>query len=301
MVHSGAGQGVEMEKLDRDRIEEYERDGFVVVRGLLQDRDLEPVRRVIAAHVDREAHQRRDAGAIADLHESVPFERRLYEIYRGSKRDAGLWNREVFSRELYDFGTNPAILDLAESILGPEIQFNGDYWVRSKLPHESLTTYPWHQDSGYYGAATEKHHILSLWIPLVDVDEVNGCLQMMPGSHRWGLLPTMGDGAGHLQPREEIEERGQYAAVTMAAGDVLAFHNLTFHRSTMNRSDSIRWSIDLRYSAIGVPLEWLFRDCINGFVARSRSDPGQVDSWEDWRNKRAAAIAAAQSRTSTEA
>ena len=144
---------------------------------------------------------------------------------------------------------------------------------------------------------TEKHHILSLWIPLVDVNEVNGCMQMMPGSHRWGLLPAMDDGDGHLQPREEIEKRGQCVAATMEVGDVLAFHNLTFHRSTMNRSDSIRWSIDLRYSAIGVPLDWLFKNCINGFVARSRSNPGQVDSWEDWRVQRAAAIMAAQSRT----
>ena len=286
-----------MEKLARDRIEEYERDGFLFVRGLLQDRDLEPLRRVITAQVDREARQKQDAGAIDDLHENAPFERRLYEVYKGIKRNSGNWNQEVFSRELYDFGTNPAILDLVESILGPEIQFNGDYWVRSKLPHESLTTYPWHQDSGYYGDATEKHHILSLWIPLVDVNEVNGCMQMMPGSHRWGLLPAMDDGDGHLQPREDIEKRGQCVAATMEVGDVLAFHNLTFHRSTMNRSDSIRWSIDLRYSAIGVPLDWLFRDCINGFVARSRSNPGQVDSWEDWRLQRAAAIVAAQSRT----
>ena len=286
-----------MEKLARDSIEEYERDGFLVVRGLLQDRDLEPLRRVFTAQVDREARQKQDAGAIDDLHENAPFERRLYEVYQGIKRNSGNWNQEVFSRELYDFGTNPAILDLVESILGPEIQFNGDYWVRSKLPHESLTTYPWHQDSGYYGDATEKHHILSLWIPLVDVNEVNGCMQMMPGSHRWGLLPAMDDGDGHLQPREEIEQRGQCVAATMEVGDVLAFHNLTFHRSTMNRSDSIRWSIDLRYSAIGVPLDWLFRHCINGFVARSRSNPGQVDSWEDWRVQRAAAIVAAQSRT----
>ena len=286
-----------MEKLARDRIEEYERDGFLFVRGLLQDRDLEPLRRVITAQVDREARQKQDAGAIDDLHENAPFERRLYEVYRGIKRNSGNWNQEVFSRELYDFGTNPAILDLVESILGPEIQFNGDYWVRSKLPHESLTTYPWHQDSGYYGDATEKHHILSLWIPLVDVNEVNGCMQMMPGSHRWGLLPAMDDGDGHLQPREEIEKRGQCVAATMEVGDVLAFHNLTFHRSTMNRSDSIRWSIDFRYSAIGVPLDWLFKNCINGFVARSRSNPGQVDSWEDWRVQRAAAIMAAQSRT----
>ena len=52
---------------------------------------------------------------------------------------------------------------------------------------------------------------------------------------------------------------------------------------------------------IGVPPDWPFRDCIDGFVGRSRSDPGQVDSGDDWRNKRTAAIVAAQSRTSTEA
>lgn len=285
-----------MQKLGLDSVREYERDGFVIVRGLLQDRDLEPVRGVIAAQVDREARKLKSAGAIADLHEGAPFERRLSEVYKGIKRDSGNWNQEVFSRELYDFGTHPAILDLAELLLGPEVQFNGDYWVRSKLPDETASTYPWHQDSGYYAEGTEQQHILSLWIPLVAVDEVNGCMKMMPGSHEWGLLPKMDDGHGHLKPREEIENRGQAVAGIMKAGDVMAFHNLTFHRSTMNRSDSIRWSIDLRYSAIGVPLDWLFEYCINGFLARSRSNPGQVDSWEGWRTKREAAIAAAQSR-----
>lgn len=290
-----------MEKLSQDTVNDYERDGFVIVRGLLQDSDLDPVRRVIASQVDREARVLKNAGVIADLFEDAPFERRIYEVYKNIKRNSGNWNQEVFSRELYDFGTHPAILDLVELLLGPEIQFNGDYFVRSKLPNETRSTYPWHQDSGYYGDGTEQAHLLSLWIPLVDVDEVNGCMKMMPGSHKWGLLSAMDDGDGHLKPREDIEKRGQSVPAVMNAGDVIAFHNLTFHRSTMNSSDSIRWSIDLRYSAIGVPLDWLFRECINGFVARSRSNPGQVDSWEEWETKRAAAIAAAQARRSSSA
>ena len=282
--------------LGPDGVKEYERNGFVIVPGVLPDHDLEPVRRVIASQVDREAHKMLQSGAIDELYVDVPFERRLYEVYKGIKRESGNWNQEVFGRELYDFGTHPAILDLAESLLGPEIQFNGDFWVRSKLPNETASTYPWHQDSGYYADGTEQHHILSMWIPLVDVDENNGCMQMMPGSHKWGLLPKMDDGDGHLKPREDIEQRGQAVTGIMKAGDVMAFHNLTFHRSTMNRSNSIRWSIDLRYSAIGVPLDWLFEYCINGFIARSRTNPDQVDSWKEWKAKREAAIAAAQSR-----
>ncbi|MBI4531278.1 MAG: phytanoyl-CoA dioxygenase family protein, partial [Candidatus Latescibacteria bacterium] len=154
------------------------------MHGVLHDKDLEPVRRAIATRVDQEAQQLHAEGKITDLHEGAPFTRRLMEVYRGLKRRAIGWNKEVFSKEIYELGRHPAILDVAESLVGPELQFNGDYWVRTKLPNETVTTFPWHQDSGYYGDPTESYHLLSLWLSLVDVDEHNGCMQVIPGSHR---------------------------------------------------------------------------------------------------------------------
>ena len=192
------------------------------------------------------------------------------------------WNREVLSEAVYDLCVHPAVLDIAESLLGStEVTMNGDYWVRPKLPEEQLTTLPWHQDSDYYGAQTEPLHLLSIWLPLVDVDETNGCMQFIPGSHKWGLLPTVRQGH-HLAPTEDVEARGRVETLPMAVGDAVAFRNLTFHRSLMNNSVGVRWSIDLRYSVTGTPLDWLAQMGLHGFVARSREHPESEDSWETW-------------------
>jgi len=266
--------------------ERYQTDGYVLVPGLLSNEILEPVRQAIAATVDQTARQLHAAGQIQDLCADAPFSQRLARIYaQGPKKSMG-WNREVFSQAVYDLLTHPPMLDLAEALVGPEVTVNGDYWVRTKLPHESLTTLPWHQDSGYYGAQTAHEHILSVWVPLVDVDEHNGCMQFIPGSHQWGLLETGKDEERHNIPTENIETRGQAATLPMRVGDVVAFHNLTFHRSFLNQSDAIRWSIDLRYSPTGTPTDWLSRMGLSGFVARSRQQPDSVENWPIWRTRR---------------
>ncbi len=259
-----------------------------MIPGLLSEEDLAPVRQVIAKAVDRIARNLHAEGKIEDLHENEPFSRRLIEIHSKIAKESMSWNREVFSEAVYDLCVHPTVLDMAESLLGStEVTMNGDYWVRTKLPEEQLTTLPWHQDSDYYGAQTEPLHILSIWIPLVDVDETNGCMQFIPGSHKWGLLPTERQGH-HLVPIEDVEARGRVETLPMTVGDAVAFRNLTFHRSLMNNSDAIRWSIDLRYSVTGTPLDWLAKMGLHGFVARSQQHPQRVDSWETWRARRCA-------------
>ena len=94
------------------------------------------------------------------------------------------------------------------------------------------------------------------------------------------------DDEGHHIPTEDIEYRGEIGTLPMKAGDIFAFHNLTFHGSLMNQSDDIRWSTDLPYSETGRPLEWLFKAGLNGFMARSHGHPETVDSRVDWQAKR---------------
>ncbi|CAN5629944.1 phytanoyl-CoA dioxygenase family protein [soil metagenome] len=265
----------------------YEENGYLLAPGLLSNADLEPIRQAIAHTVDQLAQQLYAAGQIEQLYEDAPLSRRLAYMYQNTtaKKSMG-WNREVFSKAIYDLVTHPHLITLAETLLGPEVTVNGDYWVRTKLPGEQLTTLPWHQDSGYYGAQTAPEHILSVWAPLVDVDEHNGCMQFIPGSHRWGLLPTTKDQDRHNMPTEAIEARGRVETLQMKVGDVVAFHNLTFHRSLMNSSDDIRWSIDLRYSPTGTPTDWLAKMGLFGFVATSRAQPEKVETWETWHARR---------------
>jgi ectoine hydroxylase-related dioxygenase (phytanoyl-CoA dioxygenase family) len=264
----------------------YQENGYVVAPGILNNEALEPIRGAIAEAVDQIARQRQAEGQIDQLYADTPFEQRLAYVYQNATNKSMGWNREVFSKAVYDLVTHPNLLELAETLLGPEITVNGDYWVRTKLPGERLTTLPWHQDSGYYGAQTAAEHILSVWLPLVDVDEHNGCMQFIPGSHQWGLLPTAKDEDRHNIPTEEIETRGRVETLRMNVGDAVAFHNLTFHRSLMNSSDAIRWSIDLRYSPTGTPTDWLAKMGLFGFVARSRTHPETVEGWDTWSARR---------------
>jgi hypothetical protein len=273
-------------KLTEDQRLDYERNGYLVAPGLLAPVELEPLRRALEGLVSDIAARLLAGGQITDPCTDAPFERRLGLLYQGREPDFSIWNREIFGPAIHALGTNPAILDLAESLLGPEIQMNGDYWVRPKLPGLRSIVSPWHQDSGSYGPPTEHTHIVSLWIPLVDVDERNGCMQIIRGSHRWGLQQAKPNADGHLVPLDDPAGRGEIETLRMRAGDGVAFSQLTMHRSLPNSSDAIRWSIDLRYSAVGTPVEWLVERGYPGFIARSRSDPASEESWETWRARR---------------
>ncbi len=87
-----------------------------------------------------------------------------------------------------------------------------------------------------------------MWIPLVDVDEGNGCLYVIPGSNRWELIGSARDDNNKMRSFEDVAARGTPIPVPMTVGDILLFSNMTFHGSKVNRSDAVRWSIDIRYA-----------------------------------------------------
>ena len=283
--------------LNTEQCQAFDEQGYLLVRGVLDEGDFAPLGRVISSAIDHRAKALYDKGKISNLYEEQSFYHRLTRILRESQKGPLLgwnWNKEVFSREVYELTTHPKILDIVTSLIGPEITVNGDYWIRFKMPTGGDSVFPWHQDSIYYNGnadpgqqvtLSEESQILTVWIPMVDVDERNGCLQVIPGSHKQGLRPPRRDENGRLVPVEDVESWGEVQSVCMKVGDVLVFGNLTFHRSLENTSEDIRWSVDLRYSPTDSPLEW-FHKKWPGFIARSQQQPETVESWEMWKVKR---------------
>lgn len=99
-----------------------------------------------------------------------------------------------------------------------------------------------HQD--YYYIRNEPNTMLAAWIAMEDVDEENGCLWVIPGSQKLGLLPH-----GKVKNVEEHEpwtdetegiDLDKQIPVKMKKGDILFFHNLLIHSSNRNRSTD-RW------------------------------------------------------------
>jgi ectoine hydroxylase-related dioxygenase (phytanoyl-CoA dioxygenase family) len=85
----------------------------------------------------------------------------------------------------------------------------------------------------------------SIWVALVDTDERNGCLWIVPGSHRLGP-PDHGQAA--LNPLLREASAGVEALpLPMRAGEAVAFGGLTLHRSGPNHSDTARPALFVRY------------------------------------------------------
>jgi ectoine hydroxylase-related dioxygenase (phytanoyl-CoA dioxygenase family) len=258
-----------MPATDRAIIEHYREHGFAVARGVISDGAFDPVIADIDRAVDQYARSQYEQGRIAERFSGLPFTTRLARLHEQAALTLRSWDELVDRATIRELVRDPGLVDALSDILGPDITFGGDFHLRPKLPDSELTAFPWHQDSQYYdapiavgashGSSTAEAHIVTAWIPLVDVDEENGCLWVIPGSHRWGLLQGHRGADLNMRTAEDLERRGTPAPVPMRRGDVLFFSNLTFHASQVNRSNAVRWSLDLRYyatigeSAAGAP------------------------------------------------
>ena len=265
-------------------LEKFREQGYLVVESALSETDLAPLIAAIAAVVEKRAAELYNEGIISDTYEEMSFERRWYAILKACSRENEVfgWHTLVFSEALFDLITHPKVLDVLEVLIGSDIQFNGDFWVRPKLPNEKLTTLPWHQDSAYM-PQTENDTHLTVWLPLVDVKVENGPLQFLPGSHKSGLQTY------HRVPGEAFavpvfspdSSDTDIDTLEMKKGDLLVFNNLVFHRSLINQSDLIRWSTDFRFSRTGTSLNGLWHEAI-ACPARVHENRECPTSWRTW-------------------
>lgn len=86
------------------------------------------------------------------------------------------------AREFFDFVSTPALLDLVEQVIGPDIVL----WASAVFckPASTGLEVPWHQDGQYW--PIRPRATVTVWIALDDVTIDNGCMRVIPGSHRMG-------------------------------------------------------------------------------------------------------------------
>jgi phytanoyl-CoA hydroxylase len=140
---------------------------------------------------------------------------------------------------------------------------------------------PWHQDRSYWPGANA-NPVMTVWIPLVDATLVNGCLHIIPGTHGSGLHNHHREsytGTGYTELDAEYVKTERVVPIPLEAGGAILFNDRCIHMSTPNRSQTVRWSVDLRYQPTDqdpMPQHGA------GFLARSRKFPGRVATLEDW-------------------
>ena len=260
----------------------YRDNGYLLLDALLPTADLQPLIDELAARVERTAQEAYAAGRLGALFEEEPFARRLARICASMQDPSHIWQfagEKYRSPAMAAVMTHPAILDVVESVIGPEILAHPQFNVRAKLPDQELTVVPWHQDLAYLRSDAEHTLIMNFWIPLVDATAENGCVEVIPGSHRWGLLPHERIRNYHGIPDDKLPA-GSIVTCPVPVGGALLLQHKTVHRSIPNRSDHVRWSLDLRYSDPALPTG---RPHTKGFIARSAAHPDSVaPSLREW-------------------
>jgi hypothetical protein len=243
---------------------QFATEGYVVVPDLLPAAALDALEREIASLVDTTAQRLVDQGTITDRREGEGFTTRLTRLLADRPELRGEYLRAIEGKgggqhagpALFAVLTHPALLDAMEDLVGPEIVGSSVYRIRPKVPGLDRGVVPWHQDSGYFAAHCDDRLIVTCWIPLVDATPENGCLQVLPRTHRQGVVRhCTGGPAGYLVIQDEDLPglAGDTVTVPVPRGGALLMTNLTPHCSTINTTDTIRWSIDLRYQARDVP------------------------------------------------
>ena len=281
-----------MRGLNSEQIAFYKGHGYLLVEDVLPVEDLQPLISELNETVDQNVRKAKERGELAALFEDELFERRLARIVEAvadpsdtSFTDTlfdGLHGK-LKTEGMFAVQTHPAILDIVESLIGPEILAHPQFNIRPKLPNQDTSVVPWHQDLGYLQPDASETFMVNFWIPLVDATVENGCMEVIAGSHKVPLInhvTGLGPGRNFKGIVDEALPDGEQVQCPVRLGSVLLIQHKTIHRSVPNRSDHIRWSMDIRYSDPRMPTG---RDAVPGFIARSKAHPASVaNSLEDW-------------------
>jgi len=143
------------------------------------------------------------------------------------------------------FCTEGAHLDAVCALLGPDVCLLHQQFVTKLSDGDAQhSDIPYHQDAGY--GLLDPIVDCTIWMPLVDTNEHNGGLWVVPGSHRLGLLDH---GAADINPvLREAAFDAEPVFVPLEAGCAVAFTGLTLHGSGPNRTAHDRPAMFVRYA-----------------------------------------------------
>lgn len=229
-------------RLTGTQVEQYRRDGFLLLRDAIPTWVLDDLERKFLGLVEDWGGRRFESAqseALAQLLlENRELERKLYDGIRSLP-----W--------LVEFSRCADVCTPVSELLGEPAGLMSKIPFRIDLPGVTRELAVWHQDYRYVRGNTE---IVTAWIPLQDTPYVRGCLMVMPGSHGMGILDHDMEVLGKRHFPSGIFGR-EVRYVEMQRGDLLLFHALLLHSSGLNMSSTVRLSVQARYSAISAPTD----------------------------------------------
>jgi len=212
-------------ELTSEQIEFYHREGYVALDAITTPEEVEWLRTIY----DRLFKMRagREEGNQFDLAgpDQEGTEAALPQILGPSK----------YAPELKEGLFRVNALHVARQLLGPDAIYQGEHAIFKPARFGAAT--PWHQDEAYWNPAL-KYNALSLWIPLQPATIENGCMQFVPKSHLWEVLPhhTIGNDPRVHGLEVDAADTSTSVACPLPPGGATLHHNRTLHYTGPNLS-----------------------------------------------------------------
>lgn len=221
---------------------EYREKGYVVARGVVSQESIDDLLSKFVGLVNKVSGQSftsAHSSEIADyLNAHTDVQSHVYNEIR--KPD---WLKE--------FSMQPGLVAAVAEL------FDGDIGVFEKIPfridapRETAQFAVWHQDYFYVRGNTD---VVTAWVPMQTTVYLNGCLGLMPGSHKLGPIDHDVTVLGKRHyPSNIFKNEIRFAEVEK--GDAVLFHSCLLHSSNMNLSDVCRYSLQARYTPLGLPTD----------------------------------------------
>jgi ectoine hydroxylase-related dioxygenase (phytanoyl-CoA dioxygenase family) len=211
--------------LSDSQIEQYQTEGFLTLSGFFTAEVLSPI----------------DA-----------YLRQYADVEWTHKNDDPLREAHYHFRPLYSLCTTPRLLDAVEALLGPDLVLLYSH-ILNKKPGGLRVT--WHQDGPYWHRVEPKIAVTA-WIALDDSTLENGCMRVIPGSHRGrrDLGQTLSDTPDLIQaqPYElppDVVDEAKAVPIVLRRGDLSLHDSYLAHGSEPNRTDARRAGLTVRYVA----------------------------------------------------
>ncbi|MCZ6678347.1 MAG: phytanoyl-CoA dioxygenase family protein [Candidatus Poribacteria bacterium] len=219
----------------------YDENGFILKKGLVPFEDIQQIREEI-----KDIHNRMAEHPV----DGIGLSWEEFDNPNLPPRIKQLMHSELISPALNRILRSDAMLDIIEKLIGPDISL-----YHSKLlpkDAEDGTAIPWHQDYAYWNRDDNRPLMVNCQLAIDPTTRENGCIQFVPGSHKWGLQEherrqqTFG-----VFLKGHYCERDDAVAVEMAPGDGVFFNALVIHGSAANTSNLPRQMNTFAFNVTG--------------------------------------------------
>ncbi|MEZ4905556.1 MAG: phytanoyl-CoA dioxygenase family protein [Spirosomataceae bacterium] len=233
-------------------LEQFHNDGFLLIKNFLDKTTVETIyreaREIFATQI------KQVTGKVVDINDRDSFEAAMFEFFEkdfNAFKNTGLTVQHSLS--LHRLATDERLVNLlkevglTQPVIGarPAMQFNSRFLSKDGSKHWKLDAHQdWRTGQGSLDSAV-------IWFPMVSAGADLGALQVIPQSHKTGLLPS--STSGYQGGITASLNDNDFVQTEFEVGDLLIFSAFLVHQSGNNITNNIRWSVQLRYNNLAEP------------------------------------------------